>query len=119
MRIAGLSMPEAAIERSWLRENMIIQFEKAASAVLDYTIDWGTDWLVTGDTISTSTWTAQSGVTIDSSSNTSTTATAWISGGSNGRGYTVKNRIVTAGGRTEERSILIVVKDIFVPEVPT
>ncbi len=70
--------------------------------VVARTIDW-TRWL-DGDTISTSTWTA-TGITIDSSANTTTSATVTLSAAA---GVTdVVNTIVTAAGRTEQRTIRI------------
>jgi hypothetical protein len=88
---------------------MAQSFIKDPNAVLDYTIDWST-WLE-GDTISTSDWTVPTGLTEASDSNTTTTATVWLSGGTAGQEYTVTNRIVTAGGRTEDRSIYIRVEE--------
>jgi hypothetical protein len=85
-------------------------YEKDPSAVLDYQVNWAT-WLGT-DTISTSTWTVTTGLTKDSDTNTTTTATAWLSGGTAGRTYTVTNRIVTAGGRTDERSFQVKVTNL-------
>jgi hypothetical protein len=87
----------------------INRFTKDPSAVLDYQIDWS-DWL-DSDTISSSDWTAQTGITIDSDTNTTTTATVWLSGGTAGKTYRVTNTIVTAGLRTDERSI-----DIYVTQ---
>lgn len=87
---------------------MIQRYDKDPSAVLDYAINWEM-WL-DGDTISTSTWTAEDGITIDSSSNSTTLTTVWLSGGTANTTYTVTNRIVTAAGRTDERSLYIRVK---------
>lgn len=78
---------------------------KDPAAVLDYGIDWSA-WL-NGDTISTSTWTVPSGITQASESETTTTATIWLSGGTAGTDYLVTNKIVTHGGRTDERTIKI------------
>ncbi len=84
---------------------------KDPSAVLDYCIDWSS-WLnAIGDTIATSTWTVTSGLTVDSSTNTTTAATIWVSGGSIGKKYVATCRIVTAGARTDDRSILIEVRN--------
>ena len=81
---------------------------KDPSSVLDFTFDWGTlGWLATGETITTSTMTVSYGIIKDSQSNTTTTATAWISGGTAGYAYTLTNRIVTSAGRTDERSMTI------------
>lgn len=82
---------------------MTFKATKDPSSVLDYQLDWSA-WLAGNDTISTSTWSA-SGITIDSDANTSTSATVWLSGGVAGNKYRVTNRIVTAGGRTAERTI--------------
>lgn len=78
-------------------------FVKDPDEVLDYIRDWSA--LLDGDTISTSTWTADDGITVDSSSNTTTTATIWLSGGTVNQNYSVVNRIVTAGGRTHEKTL--------------
>jgi hypothetical protein len=88
---------------------MAQDFVKDPDAVLDYQIDWSS-WL-DSDTISTSDWTVPSGLTEDSASNTTTTATIWLSGGTEGETYTVINEIVTAGGRTDNRSIYIRVEE--------
>lgn len=85
------------------------EFTKDPNAVLDYTWDWE-DWL-DSDTISSSSVTVQTGLTADSDSNTTTTATVWLSGGTPGEDYEVTNRIVTAGGRTEDRTIIIMVRE--------
>lgn len=82
-------------------------FYKRAAAVLDYTENWVT-WLG-DDTISTSDWEAETGITIDSETETTTTATVWLSGGTVDNVYTVTNTIVTAAGRTQTRTILIAV----------
>ena len=83
-------------------------FIKDPDAVLDYSINWST-WLVTGDTIVTSTWTADTGITIDSDSNTTTATTVWLSGGTAGESYGVTNHIVTDDGREDDRTITILV----------
>lgn len=88
---------------------MAQRFTKDPSAVLDYAVDWAT-WL-DEDTISASTWTVPAGITKDSDTFTTTTATVWLSGGTAGSHYTLTNRIVTTGGRTDERSIIIAVMD--------
>lgn len=80
-------------------------FVKDVEAELDYSIDWS-DWLGI-DTIGTSTWVADSGITVESDSNTTTVATVWLSGGTVNTYYRVTNTIVTAAGRTDERSIYV------------
>lgn len=89
---------------------MAIQtFTKDPNAVLDYTIDWSL-WLA-GDTISTATWTVPMGITKDLDTKTTTTTTIWLSGGSAATNYSVAVRVVTAGGRTDDRTIVISVAE--------
>lgn len=82
---------------------------KDPDAVKDYTVDW-TAWLA-ADTISTSNWFVSAGLTVGTKTNTNSAATQWLSGGVKGKSYRVTNRIATVGGRTEDRSFNIVVKD--------
>lgn len=85
------------------------KYQKRKLAVLDYQVNWAT-WLGS-DTIVTSTWTVETGLTKDSISNTTTTATVWLSGGTVDETYEVVNTIVTTGGRTDYRTIVIEVID--------
>lgn len=84
-------------------------FTKDPDAILDYRVDWAV-WLA-GDTIATSTWSADTGITIDSDTNTTTIATVWISGGVAGEQYQVTNHIITAMGREDDRTIRIRVSE--------
>lgn len=80
-------------------------FLKDPDAVLDYEVDWSA-WLGT-DTISAVAWTVPTGITQNAVSNTPTTATIWIAGGTKGISYEVSCEITTAGGRTAKRSFVI------------
>ena len=82
---------------------------KDPSAVLDYQFDWSA-WLGS-DTISTSTWTVPTGITLVTETETTTTATAWLSGGTTDVNYECVNTIVTAGGRTDQRTLVIRCRD--------
>lgn len=73
-------------------------------ALLPYVVDWSL-WLVTGDTIATSTWIVPSGLTVVLTTHTSTSATVWLSGGTAGLTYACINQIVTAGGLQEMASV--------------
>lgn len=77
---------------------------KDPADIRNYAIDWSA-WLTSqgSDTINMSSW-AGGGLTIVSNSNTSTTATAKVSGGTAGASYTVSNTIVTATG-TQTRKV--------------
>lgn len=83
-------------------------FFKDPDAVLDYELDW-TPWLGL-DTIVISTWTVPTGITKDSDTNTPTSATIWLSGGTVGTKYDLTNHITTAAGREDDRTITISIK---------
>lgn len=85
--------------------------DKDSDDVIDVVFSWATNLSGDSDTISSSTMTVATGLTEDSESNTTTTATVWLSGGTAGSRYKVINRIVTAGGRTKERTIQVHVKE--------
>ena len=83
---------------------------KDPDSVLDYTNDWS-DWLSGSEVISTSTWSVDTGITQDSESETNTTATIFVSGGSAGETYRLTNEIVTDQARTAERSVIVRVEE--------
>ena len=98
-------------------------FIKDPNAVLDYKFDWApltngaeggtSDWLASGETISARTITVSTGLTKDSDSltDTNTSVTVWLSGGTDGQNYTVACKIVTSDSRTDERTITIFVRE--------
>lgn len=83
--------------------------------VLDFSIDWSevleSDGLVgTPDTIATVTWTLPAGITKGSQAEALGIATVWISGGTIGSKYDVHCRMVSAGGRTYDRTVTLPVR---------
>jgi hypothetical protein len=73
---------------------------------IDYTVNYG-PWLqktTTGDTISSVVWTVPPGITKTGQSNTTTTATVWLSGGQLGKVYTITCIPTTASNRTQPYS---------------
>lgn len=84
-------------------------FLKDPDAVLDYTGDWA-KWLGS-DTIATSTWDVPDGITKDSESHTSKQTLIWLSGGTAGESYQLRNHITTAAGRADDRTITIKIKE--------
>ena len=79
---------------------------KDPSAVLDYVFDWS-GWLAIGETITDHTITADTGITVDSSTELDGKVTVWLSGGTAGINYKVACLITTSAGRTDERTIWI------------
>lgn len=91
-------------------------FSKDPDSTLDFLWDWSS-WLTGGDTISTSTFVVDAGpdavLVVAGSpapSHTTTTATVWLQGGTLGKQYTVRNRIVTANSRTEDKSAFVIIQ---------
>lgn len=99
---------------------MADSFIKDPDAVLDYKFDWkaltngtGTsDWLQSGETISSFTIDADTGITVGSSSkgDVNTSVTVWLSGGTAGIDYAVRCEIKTSASRTDERTMTIQVR---------
>ena len=82
------------------------QYLKDPSAILDWAFDW-TDWLAAAETITDHTITADTGLTVDSSTEDAGVVTVWLSGGTAGENYKVACLITTSAGRTDERTIWI------------
>ena len=89
-----------------LKKSMTVM--QAENAAITYSVNWA--GLIDTDTISTSTWTAEnSGSTIANEANTTTIASARLSG-TPGR-YLFTNKVVLAGGDSMERQITLIVTD--------
>ena len=88
--------------------------DKDPADVLDYGLDWSEQLALVSpaDTISSATWTVPAGLTAGAQFVVGGVATTWLSGGTAGTDYTVTCRIVTAGGRTLERSVKLLVKEL-------
>lgn len=80
-------------------------YHKHPDAVVDVKFTWADH--LGEDTISSSSWTVQDGLTADSDTNDDTTTTLWLSGGTHGQTYICENTVETAGGRTEIASLSV------------
>jgi hypothetical protein len=84
---------------------------KDPDAVLDYSIDWGAEYLVDGELLAASEWSVDpdeaGGISVAGSDFGASTSTAKAGGGIAGRLYRLANKITTATGRIDERSIVI------------
>jgi hypothetical protein len=80
-------------------------------ARLPVQVDWSA-WLTQEQTtITGSTWTATAGITTDGPAFSSTVATIFVSAGTVGTTYTLRNTITCANGITDSRSIRVVCRD--------
>ena len=71
---------------------------KAPAESRAFAIDWSPD--LGSATVSTSTWAVSDGVTQDAESETTTTTTIRVSGGTDGGIYILTNTITTSGSET-------------------
>jgi hypothetical protein len=74
-----------------------------------YTVDW-TEWLATGETVSSTAWTVPAGITQDAVTATSKTSLIKLSGGSPGVTYKIACKATTSSSQVVERSFLVPVK---------
>ena len=83
---------------------------KDPGALLDYSVDWGADYL-TGDVLTESSWTVSpaeaGGVSIVSSRFDLLMSTVEVGGGLPGRIYRLTNHVVIGEGREDSRSIML------------
>lgn len=101
---------------------ILATFEKQPNDVQDYDVSFA-DWLYAqSDTGFSKSVTADSGITVSSSSLLSDTTSSgisvtngkikvWLSGGVSGTSYKITLTMTTTGGRTKEAEIKIKVKD--------
>lgn len=89
---------------------------KDPAAELDYTFDWTAylspmlEIIVGTPVITIKNNNAVNTATLTHQSNTTTIVTAWIAGGTIGDTLSVNCKIVTQGGRTDDRTIYIKIK---------
>lgn len=78
---------------------------------LNYTFNWAS--VLGTATISTSAWAIRpTGPTLHGGSNTTTTATIYVSGCSNGVVYQLINTITTSSGSTEQKTVALRCEDL-------
>lgn len=97
------------------KDNTGYVIDKDPESRLDYQLTWG-DWLPSGDTITASTWTAETisgdtdNLNVTSDEFTDTTTTVTVNGGTEGNIYRLYNQITTNGGLIERRFFRVKVK---------
>ena len=92
---------------------MTFEATKDPESVIDFTINWAATLAESSpsDEISTSAWTADQAMVVDSDTNTTTTTTVWVSGGTRWKYANLVNTVVTTAGRTYERTITVKLQD--------
>ena len=96
------------------RDNLGAFIRKDPEASLDYQLDY-TNYLATGDLISTSTVTVDTGITkvADTIDATNKIVSITLSGGTEGTVYTIKNTITTDNGRIAVKRFRVKVEKDF------
>ena len=89
----------------------VAEVPKDPDEIVDYAFDYAN--LLEGDTIASSVWETDTGdVVVDTDSETTTTTTARISGGTLGTKSKVKNTVTTTSGQVLIRRLVIVVQEM-------
>lgn len=88
----------------------MIYTEKDPNATEDFQLDWSPVLSPTSDTIATSAWTVPTGLTLVSSTTTTTSATARLAGGTLGQIYTVANVVTLASGQVKAENLRITIQ---------
>ena len=88
---------------------MTFKTAKDPRGTVDYEINWADTMSESSpaDTISTSSWTANHGVTVDSDSKTTSTTSVWVSSGTKLKYADLVNKVVTAAARTHYRTVTL------------
>lgn len=86
-------------------------FTKDPAEKLDYTIDWSEELTDVADSISSSAWTVESGITQEAVSAAAQSTKIWLSGGTAETSYTITNRITTVNNpsRIYQESFVVTV----------
>jgi hypothetical protein len=114
-RLVGFHSLRRTVEIPDLPEGAedMVMFEdpKGPGDICDWTVTWTA--LLEADTIASSSWIVPTGLTQASPapSFTANQTTIWLSGGTDGELYDLINTITTAGGRTWERTIRLLVQE--------
>jgi len=94
----------------------VATYTKAPTAILDYSLTWGS-WLLATETITLSSWAITSETTANGSDLTVLTSqingaitTAWLQAGVVGTTYTASDTVTTSAGRTDTRSITLTIQ---------
>ena len=95
----------------WKRDSTGYYKEKSPDSRLDYGHDW-TNWAEDSDAIVSSTWTADTGVTLSDDGVSGLSTYVYVDGGTVGGRYELSNTVTWSSGRIIELSFGIVVRDL-------
>ena len=80
--------------------------------IIDYTLNYEDFLCVDGDFLVSSTWVAESGITIITQAHDNIKAVVWVTGGTVGKKYKITNTIHTNKGRVLDRTIRLKVEEL-------
>ena len=81
--------------------------------ITNWTADYAAEMTALSDTLATASWVLPSGITEVAESNTTTTSSVKISGGTAGQKYDCVNTVTTTtSGETFERTVQLTVKEV-------
>lgn len=88
----------------------MLQTLKDPDSKLPYSIDW-TDWLESGDSIVSASWSASSGLTLESQYIDGAVTTAVVSGGQIGSREWIRCRVTSQRGYVDDQTIYLLIAD--------
>ena len=77
---------------------------------LDYSLDWS-DWLAGDDSIASSVWSSDDGLTLSGPTIYGSLTTIWVQGGASRTWYAVTNTVTSAQGRKDQQTIRMYITD--------
>lgn len=87
----------------------MIQTQKDPNSTEDFVLDWSVE--LGTDTISSASWTPTGGINVVSSSNTATTTTARLSGGTDGHPATATCTVTLTSAQVKRRAIQMTITE--------
>jgi hypothetical protein len=93
----------------FIKKSRGYEIGQSADALLDYSLDFSAA-LETDETLATVTWAVETGLTASLPTNTTTTATVWLSGGTLNTAYAVTCHVLTSAGRADDKGFYILIK---------
>lgn len=90
---------------------MVARISKDPDALLDYAVDWQSEWLPEGDRVIAASAQVESGLTLSFQTLVSGVHVIWLDGGTVGQSYTVVSRITTEDGRRNDFTFVVDIRE--------
>lgn len=102
--------PDAHLDAYSIQRGYALNWEKDPQALLDYSIDWSA-WLAEGDSIASLTVLQSAGIVVPAQGIRGAVTAVMVGGGDDGTDEEVTLRILTSQGRTDDRTIKLLIRN--------